>query len=341
MKGSIFAKSALARPLSSLLSVKARLWAKPSVRILMYHRVVDVGSTRGLMQEGMYVEPETFRKHIEYLKSSFDVVPLESCLEILRKGDPPRRDACCITFDDGWKDFLDHAFPVLQANDACATVFLPTGIIGTEEPFWTDRLGKALLEADSKERNFDLRDPGEPMIEAIAGSSGSLNERFETAIRMMKSLPPSRISDINDNLYERLGLKREESERSFLSWAEVRFMKETGVVQYGSHTKNHVILTTVDQRVAFDELVQSREKLLEENAVSGSFIPFSYPNGNHTDRIIDLVKSAGYSMAVTTVKGLNRRIDTPVDVFRLKRIGIHQDVSFSDPMFSCRINGIY
>jgi hypothetical protein len=90
------------------------------------------------------------------------------------------------------------------------------------------------------------------MIEKISGLSGPPMERFEAAIRMLKPLPPGRIRDINDNFSARLGIPREGSERSFLNWEEVRAMKESGVVLFGSHTCNHVILTTVDEKTLLE-----------------------------------------------------------------------------------------
>lgn len=341
MNPSVIAKTILSCPLAGFLRAKACFGSDPSALILMYHRVLDIRSLRGLMQEGMYVDVKTFEMHVEYLKRRYDIVSLESCLKTLRNREKPERPFCCITFDDGWKDFYDNAFPVLEKHDAVATVFLPTEFIGTDESFWTDRLGRIVVELGKKGRDREAADPAEPMIGTISGLTGSPMARFEAAIRMLKPLPASRIRDINDNFFGRLGIPRDGSERSFLSWEEVRAMKESGVVRFGSHTRNHVILTTVDEKTVFEELTRSKEKLLEKGAVSESFIPFSYPNGDHTDRIVEMVERAGYSMAVTTMRGRNRYMAGPVDVFRLERVGIHQDMSSTDSMLSCRIHGIF
>ena len=341
MTPSVFAKTVLSYPLAGLLRATACFGNRMSATILMYHRILDPRSLRGLMQEGMYVDVKTFERQVEYLKRHYDVVSLETCLKTMRNREKPERPFCCITFDDGWKDFYDNAFPVLKKHDAAATVFLPTEFIGTDESFWTDRLGRIVVELEARGRERVPADPAEPMIERISALPGSMMERFETAIQMLKPLPAGRIRDINDNFFARLEITRDGSERSFLSWEEVRAMKESGAVRFGSHTRNHVILTTVDDKTVYDELAESKGKLLKEGAVSESFIPFSYPNGDHTDRIADMVKSAGYNMALTTKRGRNRYMDGPVDVFRLERIGIHQDMTATDSMFSCRINGIF
>jgi hypothetical protein len=220
-------------------------------------------------------------------------------------------------------------------------VFLPTDFIDTDEEFWTDRLGRVIAALEARGKDFAADDPAEPMIGKIAALPGPPMDRFEAAIGMLKPLPAGRIRDINDNFFTRLEIPRNGSERSFLSWEEVRAMRESGVVRFGSHTRSHVILTTVDEKLIFEELSRSKERLLGEKAVSESFIPFSYPNGDHTDRIVEMVRRAGYSMALTTRRGDNRYMNGPVDVFRLKRIGIHQDMSSTNSLLSCRIGGIF
>ena len=115
-------------------------------------------------------------------------------------------------------------------------------------------------------------------------------------------------------------------------------MKESGLVGFGSHTDNHHILTTLAESETAKELEISRERLLAEKVVDADFIPFCYPNGNHTARIAEMVKEASYSMAVTTKKGWNEFGSAP---YTLKRIGIHQDICSTKGLFAGRISGIF
>lgn len=87
-----------------------------------------------------------------------------------------------------------------------------------------------------------------------------------------------------------------------------------------------------------DELANSRKRLISEKAVDPVFIPFSYPNGNYTDRIAKMVRDAGYDLAVTTENGWNHNRS---DLFALKRISIHQDMTSTEAMLGCRILGIF
>lgn len=85
------------------------------------------------------------------------------------------------------------------------------------------------------------------------------------------------------------------------------------------------------------ELVDSRNELLEKGVVDKSFIPFCYPNGNHTKEIADMVSSSGYHLAVTTKNGWNHSVD---DRFTLKRVGVHEDMTSTGALFACRIAGL-
>ena len=124
----------------------------------------------------------------------------------------------------------------------------------------------------------------------------------------------------------------------FLQWEEVRKMAGSGLVTFGSHTDSHKILTSLNEEEIHEELIKSKETLISESAVHPSFIPFSYPNGNYDEKVVRMVKDAGYHIAVTTENGWN---DSETPPFHLRRMAIHQDMSSTKEMFGCRITNIF
>jgi peptidoglycan/xylan/chitin deacetylase (PgdA/CDA1 family) len=91
------------------------------VRILAYHRVADA-------RDPLAVGPATFRAHMEaLLEAGLRVLRLDDALDVLSR--PVGEHCVCVTFDDGYRDTLEHAAPVLQELGIPATVFLPTAII--------------------------------------------------------------------------------------------------------------------------------------------------------------------------------------------------------------------
>lgn len=315
--------------------------------ILMYHRIVRRAESDTYIQDGMFVDPGTFRSQVLYLKKNFHVIPLE---EIPGIGDGKNRPGtkkpfCALTFDDGWEDFYGNAFPVLQSVDVCATVFLPTDCIGTGKRFWTERLAHILTAIERHGKSALKNDrSSDSIVGKIERLEGPVDFRMENAVEALKTLPVEEIDRVLGELADSWRVGPATEGKSFLSWEEAREMYASGIVRFGSHTKSHRILSTASEELIREELAHSKEKLIEERVASPSFIPFSYPNGNYTQRIAELVREAGYHLAVTTEKGWNgvaNGSNGRESLFRLRRIGIHQDVASTNAMFACRIHGIY
>jgi len=170
---------------------------------------------------------------------------------------------------------------------------------------------------------------------------GSFEARLERGIDMLKTLRYEEIEEIISEVSRGWGLDANATtSRSFMNWQEVKEMARSGLVSFGSHTAHHAILTAfdpVEEHRITEELLVSKEKLLAEGVVDPGFIPFSYPNGDYNERIAELVRDAGYHLAVTTKHGWNQERPDP---FTLRRIAIHQDMSATGALFRCRIAGL-
>jgi peptidoglycan/xylan/chitin deacetylase (PgdA/CDA1 family) len=313
---------------------------KSQFAILMYHRVLPEKEIEKWLQPGMFVLTNTFRNHIDFLKRHFSIVPLSDLLVRRLKGfqSPDQKPFCAITFDDGWNDFYAQAFPVLVAEQVPATVFLPTDFIGTETWFWTDRLGFILSRLGQIAKGSALAiSLTSSHARVLMSLKGSFESRLEAAIRYLKLYPVGDIEKTLDELSSLSGMQFYPNGRVFLAWEEVREMKRSGLIIYGSHTCSHQILTTLNDSKVQQELERAREKLLQENVADPSFIPFSYPNGNFNENITQMAQKTGYHLAVTTEGGWNTLQSS---LYSLKRIPVHQDIAFSHAMFGCRLIGV-
>jgi peptidoglycan/xylan/chitin deacetylase (PgdA/CDA1 family) len=339
LKLSVSVRSVLSKMLASI-GIPEKVLRNRSGKgfvILMYHRVLSSGDEKIPIQPGMYVDPKTFEEHIRYLKQHFRVIRFS---EKFSPGCVGKRmhsihPACILTFDDGWRDFYEYAYPILKRNCVPATVFLPTGYIGTDKSFWPDRLAWLLASAiPPTRRALPGVPPENSVLESVAGLTGSLEKRLESAISMLKYFRDKEIEEVISGLKERGGVDFIPGGRVFLNWEEVREMVGSGLISFGSHTQNHRILVHLEEEEIREELVLSKEALVREGAVDPSFIPFCYPNGDWNDRIARMVRETGYHAAVSTEKGWNPKGASPFD---LKRMAIHQDMTASREMFGCRI----
>lgn len=100
-----------------------------TLRVLMYHKV------DGRPGNSLAVPPRLFAEQMEHLRArGYAVVSLDAVLSFYREGTalPPR--AVLLTFDDGYRDNLEHALPTLRAYGFPAVLFVPAGFVGSSRP---------------------------------------------------------------------------------------------------------------------------------------------------------------------------------------------------------------
>ena len=107
-------------------------YPKRSLRIpiLMYHSVSDENEGGVHPYYRITTSPHVFGEHIRYLSAhGYQTASLNDAVRGFAESSPSQRRVV-ITFDDGYADFLNNAFPVLDEFGFTATVFLPTAYIG-------------------------------------------------------------------------------------------------------------------------------------------------------------------------------------------------------------------
>jgi peptidoglycan/xylan/chitin deacetylase (PgdA/CDA1 family) len=127
--------------------------------ILMYHSVADEDAAPWI-EPGNRVPPRTFERQMAFLAAERRVVPLPELADALAAGRPLLANTVCITFDDGYRDNLTIAAPILERHRLPATLYLATGFIERRENQWSDTLHSLsrpdlharLLEASHAER---------------------------------------------------------------------------------------------------------------------------------------------------------------------------------------------
>jgi peptidoglycan/xylan/chitin deacetylase (PgdA/CDA1 family) len=310
------------------------------ILILAYHRVMPRGDRETFVQPGMYVTPDTFERHLRFLATHFELVAFR---DLLTRFDTKTWNSstryCVMTFDDGWLDNYRYAYPLLRAYRIPATIFLPTDLIGTREWLWSDRLGY-LLDRLRPQGGVGVRSKN---LAALAGRYPQLatlvrshtTDACDSLIEFTKTISDQARVELLHGLEEATG-GRAPDDRRLIDWDEAREMSRHGI-EIGSHTCAHADLS----RLGRDDL---RRELRRSLAVLGqqgvNDVPvLSYPYGAHTDIVVAEARAAGYAAAVTMRPGLETiEPAAPDDLFRLKRIGVHDDVSASIPLVAYHIH---
>jgi peptidoglycan/xylan/chitin deacetylase (PgdA/CDA1 family) len=308
--------------------------------ILAYHRVLRAEDLdESFIQPGMYVLDHVFEKQMRFLKDGFQIVPLADLLARWRTGAWDRRARyCAITFDDGWLDNYLHAYPILCRYRIPATIFLPTAFIGTRDRFWWDELTWLLrrcwstLQGEPRPEGLSRLLGRYPWLARVGGEP--TGERLDRIVENFKDVPEPEICEWLEAIRRALAWKGPE-QRVLVNWHEVAEMSSSDI-SFGSHSSTHRILTRLSREEIRKELRDSFESLRQQPIRS---IPvFCYPNGNYNRDVVEEVQRAGYEAAVSGRFGVERGI--PDDLWRLKRIGVHNDISKTPALFALRMSGL-
>jgi peptidoglycan/xylan/chitin deacetylase (PgdA/CDA1 family) len=274
-------------------------------QILMYHRVNNEADD---IFEG--VPTKEFAAQMEGLNRYYTVLPLEELVERALVGDVPP-NSVAVTFDDGYRDNYEHAFPILKQYGIPATIFLTTGVIGRPGILWHDVVFElfrrtAVTSVEIEGRHYPLLsrpDRQQSLFTALKILRRlSPQERNEHIARMAASLDVSIGSDYGPKM---------------LTWEQVGEMTRAGVT-FGAHTVSHPILSRMPLDKAIQEIETSKSTI--EHKLGRKVRSFAYPNGSRedfTEALKGSLKEAGFRCAVTTMWGINGRSTDPFELRRM------------------------
>lgn len=277
--------------------------SRQDVNILAYHRVVaDIEKAEDESYYGLVVSTSTFRKHCELLKQNYDVVSLEYAANVLKRKRRSHRPLAVITFDDGYLDFYEEAFPILKDLGLTATVFLPTTCIGQDQPLAHDRIFWLLRLAlkDGIAIAPAIKRAGvRPETVRLFSGKRDLHLLSEQLVYLPDDLREKVITELEAAIPQFRGYPRE---FTLLNWDQIREMSAAGI-GFGGHTANHVVLPVESGSTAASEIAKSKHEI--ESQIKRDVTTFAYPNGEYDPAIRSLVIDAGFKVAVTTEKKFN------------------------------------
>jgi peptidoglycan/xylan/chitin deacetylase (PgdA/CDA1 family) len=293
----------------------ARALTHSSGRVLMYHRF-GPGTTRRL-------DPAAFERHLQYLVRHFDVRPLAELAATSRTTRPARRQAVALTVDDGYADFAEHAYPLLQRYGVPATIFVVTRFLDGTFWLWFDAvhyllhatgMTKAHVMLASRALTLDL-------------SSAAARERAWSVIgdHCLRMDPRTRRLTI-ERLQQAVNVPlpaAPTAEYRAMTWEQLSALNGE-LISVGSHTCTHPVLSRCSDAEIAEEVTTSRRQIaarLKRNVAA-----FCYPNGQPEDydaRCIDAVRAAGYHHATVAHGGTS----TGGDVYTLRRMAAPADAA--------------
>jgi len=250
--------------------------------ILMYHRidVVERDPWR------LAVTPARFAEQLAVINEAFHPLPLQRLRESIATRQIPRA-AAVLTFDDGYRDNLTTAKPLLEQHNVPATLFVTTGYLDSERDFWWDELEDVCAELESDSR---------------------------TEWQRLQRLTRPEREDALDELWRKADRARPATSSTMTS-DELLELCASEHFEIGAHTVSHPPLSTLSRRAQIEEIGASKERL--EALVGRPVTSFSYPHGDYSAITRRLVESVGFTAACTTVGGALTSAARPLELPRL------------------------
>lgn len=316
-----------------------RRLAGARLSVLTFHRVLPAEQAALYPFPGLSVTPEELDWVVSWASRHYFCGPLDVVHESWRNRQEQDRPSMAITFDDGSLDNYVHALPVLARHGIRATFFVPAGWIGQDALLWYDRLGFAVLRACA---SHGLAETARRLDAEIGG--GDPRGLAKRATALAKALSPGDREDFVQRAESLTG--RDGGDAAAPDWAVPMGWGQLSEVvaaghEVGSHSWSHPMLPQCDPSTLVREVAGSRRHL--ESRLGVPITSFCYPDGAWDQPVEEAVRAAGYSRAVTTSYGSNRREAAP---FRLKRFDMvaehlrRRDGRLSHGRLSWRLAGL-
>jgi peptidoglycan/xylan/chitin deacetylase (PgdA/CDA1 family) len=252
----------------------ARKWVQQhGAIVLTFHRVLtDSALQHTASLGGMIVRNRTFAAFLNHASQTCEFANLEQEPE----WKPSGKLKLAVTFDDGWSDNAESVYPIASQYHVPLVIFIVPGKTGTALPFWPERTVAAL--------------------DRIPLGNGA--RRVASIQRSVEELKALSAIERESRISQMIGLggvlESCAAVDKTMTWEQIVELHAGGVT-FGSHTSTHEILTTLPAAQAEQEIVSSREAIQQK--LGGSCHLFSYPNGDYSEQVRELVAQAGYKFA--------------------------------------------
>lgn len=315
--------------------------------VLGYHRVVeDFRSSAQASIPSLLISSKMLESHLDLLCKEYQVIHMDELAQAIEAGREFIRPTAVITFDDGYRDVYENAFPMLKRKGIPATVFVIADIVGTSQVPIHDQLYSALLKLYQKDSAVNwtvsglLRDSGIPEGEIFRILSHA-NGPYSTTRAMLTSLAQEKLLSLVEAINTGAACHSQANSSAVsMTWEMLSEMQRSGFT-IGSHTRTHAVLSNECPEKVAEELRSSSETLQSHLGVP---IPYlAYPDGRFNGDTVLAALGAGYRCAFTTC----RHQDPAHPELTIPRIVLWENswldfrARLSESIMNCQLNGLF
>lgn len=316
--------AALLFQLSGLTAAARRPAAAPAV--LTYHRVSDD-------ERPLCTPRRLFERQMVHLARHYHLPSLEEFLAALEGGRPLPRRSVVVTFDDGYRDALTTALPIVEAQGIPAIFFVTTSFAdGSRAPWW-EVVAEAMSVA-GRRWNVDLA--GCPVTFPVHSREGKEFAFREVTLWLRRQGIEKRREMVTE-IAAAAGIPPVPPSGMVMDWEDLRRLKGSKV-RIGCHGHEHRDYVHSDVEVVLEDMREA--KSLFEKELGLTNLPLAFPYGGPPPDMAlrALIRDEGFSCAFTHTLGRSAATgDVPTDVYALGRRGVESE-GFSH--FAAKVAGV-
>lgn len=322
-------RAIISQGLRAIDAVRADIWLRPLARgrgvILMMHHVRPFKARPFAPNRLLEIPPEFFDDVIGLVKRlGFDIIAMDEVAQRLNA--PKTRPFAVLTFDDGYRDNLEFAVPIMRRHGVPATIFVTTSYAEGTGRLWWLELEEAVARLDQIRFSHGGRDFDLPAADPAAKQAA-----FDKIYWRLRIGPEETLLAAIAELAVAAGIDSPAMTRRLcMNWDELAALAASPDITIGAHTCTHPMLARHAADAARFEIRASREEI--EARLRRPVRHFAYPvgdPGSAGSREFRLAREAGYETAVTTRPGhvFDGHRDHLHALPRVSINGLHQDPS--------------
>jgi peptidoglycan/xylan/chitin deacetylase (PgdA/CDA1 family) len=279
---------------------------KSSLSILSLHRVSEA-------QDPCWqpLSPKNFEILLKYVRQHYNIIRLSDIANLPKKATKP---ALVLSFDDGYKDFMDYALPLLQKYELPCNHNFVIDCLEQNATIWTQRLNAIFNQLFAQKTKATFYTAQQSPITIDFTKSNWYSQYIQLFQQLLKTPYIERSAQIR--AWED-AFNIEPHQANMMNWADLAACQASGLVEIGSHTYSHdSMITLIDSPEMLRQEVEASKKMLESRLNIPINI-FALPNGQGDEKVTAAANAAGYKILLAVGGQLNW-LDDSADLEQLQ-----------------------